>query len=430
MTTFLNTNQTDFEECILTALNSKREMSVDVNNVVHEIISKVQQQGDDALCALTEQFDRLQLDPASLALDQSVIDEEAAKVSKEQLEALELAAKRIKDFHEKQMPQDIGYEDEIGVELGLRWTPMQSAGLYVPGGLASYPSSLLMNAIPAHVAGVERLVMMVPTPEGEINPLVMAAAKLLNITEIYPIGGAQAIAALAYGTEQIRSVDKIVGPGNAYVAAAKKAVYGTVGIDMIAGPSEVLIIADESANINWIAADLLAQAEHDPSAQSILITTDERIKDEIDQAVRSQLKTLPKAEIARQSWDDNGLIILAQSIDEACAISDRFAPEHLELMVNDPDSLLPKIKHAGAIFMGHYTPEAIGDYIGGPNHVLPTARSARFASGLSVFDFLKRTTLLKCGIEQLQQIGSQAIILSEAENLAAHGRSIAIRSNS
>ena len=425
----LTTSDNNFKTEFAVLLSAKRESAADVNASVTEIIEKVRQNGDQAVIALTSQFDEQDLTPETLSISKSEITAALETIDKPTLEALELAAKRITDHHEKQRPSDQRYTDELGIELGYRWGPVTAAGLYVPGGTAAYPSSVLMNALPAKVAGVERLVMVVPTPKGITNPLVLAAAHLAGIDEIYRIGGAQAIAALSYGTETIKPVDKIVGPGNAYVAAAKRQVFGTVGIDMIAGPSEVLIIADKANNPDWLAADLLAQAEHDVAAQSILITDDETLANNVEKAVAAQLKMLPRGDIASQSWSDFGAIIIVEDLSQAPALSDQLAPEHLELAVEDPETLFTKIKHAGAVFIGHHTPEAIGDYVGGSNHVLPTARSARFSSGLSVLDFMKKTTILKCSSDGLRALGPAAIALAEAEGLTAHAKSVAIRLN-
>jgi histidinol dehydrogenase len=425
----LNNRDADFEEKFATLLNAKRESAADVNSAVAAIIDTVRNQGDQALYDYTQRFDNLDLSETGLAITKDEINAAEKNIDNETMDALKLAAMRIRTHHEKQRPEDQRYQDELGVEIGYRWGPVSAAGLYVPGGTAAYPSSVLMNALPAKVAGVERLVMVVPTPQGVTNPLVLAAAKLAGVDELYRIGGAQAIAALTYGTETIKPVDKIVGPGNAYVAAAKRQVFGTVGIDMIAGPSEVLIIADANNNADWVAADLLAQAEHDVAAQSILITDDETLADNVARAVDAQLKTLERGEIAAQSWKDFGAIILVDDINAAIPLSDRLAPEHLELAVQDPETLFDKISHAGAVFIGHHTPEAIGDYVGGSNHVLPTARSARFSSGLSVLDFMKKTTILKCSSDALRALGPAAITLAEAEGLGAHARSVSIRLN-
>lgn len=425
----LNNQDSEFEQQFQTLLNAKRESAADVNDAVSEIIKNVRINGDNALYELTERFDNQDLKTSGLTITDDEIDEAIKNVPAETMQALELAATRIESHHKKQQPENQRYTDELGIELGYRWSPVTAAGLYVPGGTASYPSSVLMNAIPAKVAGVERLVMVVPTPNGVTNPLVLAAAKLAGIKEIYRIGGAQAIAALTYGTETISPVDKIVGPGNAYVAAAKRQVFGTVGIDMIAGPSEVLIIADKNNNPDWIAADLLAQAEHDVAAQSILITDTPDLASEVEKAVAAQLTTLPRGDIAGKAWADFGAIILVDELEKAAELSDRLAPEHLELALDDPETMFEKIKHAGAVFIGHHTPEAIGDYVGGSNHVLPTARSARFSSGLNVLDFMKKTTILKCSADGLRALGPSAITLAEAEGLGAHARSVSIRMN-
>ena len=424
---FLSTQDADFETRFQALLNAKREDSPDVDATVAEIIADVRERGDAAVIELTSKFDRLNLAPDTLAFDELEIMAHCATVPGEEREALELAAGRIRAYHEKQMPEDAWWTDASGAQLGWRWTPVSAAGLYVPGGLASYPSSVLMNAIPAKVAGVGRLAIVVPTPDGKVNPLVLLAAQIAGVDEIYRIGGAQAIAALAYGTKTIAPVDKITGPGNAYVAAAKRRVFGKVGIDMIAGPSEILIIADADNDPAWIATDLLSQAEHDESAQSILITTDEGFGRAVAQEVEKQLEELERREIAGPSWRDYGAVITVADMDEAVAISDRIAPEHLELCTADAEALSAKITHAGAIFIGAWTPEAIGDYVGGPNHVLPTARSARFSSGLSVLDFMKRTTLAQMTPEALKAIGPAAETLATSESLQAHGLSVRAR---
>jgi histidinol dehydrogenase len=423
----LNSTDPDFEDAFARLLTMKREDSPDVDDAVASIISDVRKRGDAAVIELTQTFDRVELSPATLAFTADEIDAACATVPEDEARALELAAERIRAYHERQMPKDASWTDESGATLGWRWGPVSAAGLYVPGGLASYPSSVLMNAIPARVAGVERLVMTAPTPGGAVNPLVLMAAKLSGIDTVYRIGGAQAIAALAYGTETIRPVDKITGPGNAYVAAAKRRVFGQVGIDMIAGPSEILVVADAENDPDWVAIDLLSQAEHDESAQSILITTDAAFGDAVQEAVARRLKTLERRAIAGASWRDFGAVIVVRDLSEAAALTDRIAPEHLELCVADPDALAAKISHAGAIFLGRWTPEAIGDYVGGPNHVLPTARSARFSSGLSVMDFLKRTTLARMTPESLKAIGPAAEILARSESLEAHGLSVNAR---
>ncbi len=427
MPVFLDTRDAGFETDFQVLLSAKREDSPDVDHVVAEIIADVRARGDAAVLELTAKFDRMELSADKLAVSAAEVDAEIAKVSDEDRAALELAAERIRAYHSRQMPEDAMWTDATGAQLGWRWTPVSAAGLYVPGGLASYPSSVLMNAIPAKVAGVGRLAITVPTPDGVINPLVLLAARLSGVDEIYRIGGAQAIAALAYGTETIKPVDKITGPGNAFVAAAKRRVFGKVGIDMIAGPSEILVIADGDNDPDWIALDLMSQAEHDESAQSILITTDAEFGKAVAQAVEKRLETLERRAIAGKSWEDFGAIITVADLDEAAALSDRIAPEHLELCVADVDALSAKITHAGAIFLGHWTPEAIGDYVGGPNHVLPTARSARFSSGLSVMDFVKRTTLSKMTPEALKAIGPAAEALAASESLEAHGLSVTAR---
>ena len=427
MPQFLDASAIDFEERFVALLGAKREDSPDVDAVVAEIIADVRARGDAAVIDLTSKFDRLDLTPETLAFSAEEIDAFCEQVSQEDRTALELAATRIRAYHERQMPEDASWTDESGATLGWRWTPVSAAGLYVPGGLASYPSSVLMNAIPAKVAGVERLAIVVPTPDGQANPLVLLAARLAGVDEVYRIGGAQAVAALAYGTETIAPVDKITGPGNAFVAAAKRRVFGKVGIDMIAGPSEILVIADKDNNPDWIALDLLSQAEHDESAQSILITDDESFGKAVAAAVDKRLETLERRAIAGASWRDYGAVITVSDLSAAAQLSNRVAPEHLELCVQDPDGLAEEITHAGAIFLGQYTPEAIGDYVGGPNHVLPTARSARFSSGLSVMDFVKRTTLSKMTLASLRAIGPSAERLAISESLEAHGLSVRAR---
>ena len=416
-----------FEAAFTTLLNSKREAEADVDAVVAAIIADVRQRGDAALIDYTRRFDRLALTAATLRIADSELDAAAAACDAATIEALELAAARITDYHRRQKPADLDYRDSVGVRLGHRWTAVEAAGLYVPGGTAAYPSSVLMNALPAKVAGVERLVMTVPTPDGVVAPLVLAAARLAGVSEVYRVGGAQAVAALAFGTATIAKVDKIVGPGNAYVAAATRQVFGTVGIDMIAGPSEILVVADAENRPDFIAADLLSQAEHDTAAQSILITDDAGFAEAVAGAVEQQLKALPRTAIARASWESHGAIITVDSLDDAVALIDRIAPEHLELAVADPDALAARVRNAGAIFLGRYTPEAIGDYLAGPNHVLPTARSARFSSGLSVLDFMKRSSLISCDAAALAAIGPAAVRLAEAEGLDAHARSVALR---
>jgi len=423
----LATTDPSFEADFDALLNLKREVSEDVDGVVSDIIARVRDKGDAALIALTAQFDRMELTQDRLAISEEEIEAAAFSALADQREALETAAARIEAYHRRQMPEDARWTDEQGVSLGWRWTPVDAAGLYAPGGLASYPSSVLMNAIPAKVAGVPRVALCVPTPDGEVNPLVLLAAKLGGVSEIYRIGGAQAIAAMAYGTERIAPVDVIVGPGNAYVAAAKRQVFGRVGIDSIAGPSEILVIADAQNDPDWIALDLLSQAEHDESAQSILITDDAGFGDAVAEAVETRLKTLERRAIAGASWQGNGAIIVVRDLSEAAVLANRIAAEHLELCVADPEALSKQVRHAGAIFLGRWTPEAVGDYVGGPNHVLPTARSARHASGLSVMDFLKRTTLLKCAPDALGAIGGAAETLAQAEGLEAHGMSVRAR---
>jgi histidinol dehydrogenase len=420
----------DFETRFRALLAGKREVSEDVDQIVRDIIEDVRQRGDAAVIDYTNRFDRLQaVSIAELTVTEAEIDAAIASVDSATLDALKLARDRIHSHHARQMPKDDRYTDAIGVELGSIWTAVEAVGIYVPGGLASYPSSVLMNAVPAKVAGVERIAMVVPSPDGILNPLVLAAARVAGVTEIYRIGGAQAVAALAYGTDSIAPVAKIVGPGNAFVAAAKRRVFGTVGIDMIAGPSEVLIVADGENNPDWLAADLLAQAEHDPAAQSILVTTDATLADAVEAAVERQLRTLPRGDVAGASWRDYGAVITVRTLEEALPLVNRIAPEHLELAVADPEALLKGVRNAGAIFMGHHTPEAIGDYVGGSNHVLPTARSARFSSGLSVLDFVKRTSILRCNAQNLKALGPAAIALGEAEGLSAHARSVSIRLN-
>lgn len=425
----LDTRQPEFERAFRDVLAMKREVSEDVDARVRSIISDVRARGDVALAEYTARFDRVDVGTQGLEISRSERSAARAACTADALNALEFAATRIRAFHERQRPSDLFYTDDAGVSLGWRWSAVQSVGLYVPGGQASYPSSVLMNAIPARVAGVDRIEMVVPTPDGAVDPLVLVAADIAGVDRIYRVGGAQAVAALAYGTETIAPVAKIVGPGNAYVAAAKKQVFGTVGIDMIAGPSEVVVIADHTGNADWIAADLLAQAEHDAAAQSILITTDAALASRVEVAVESQLKTLPRHEIARASWAEFGAIILVPALEMAVSLADRLAAEHLELHVEDADALAACVRNAGAIFIGAHTPEAIGDYVGGSNHVLPTARSARFASGLGVMDFVKRTSLLKCSADGLRQLGPAAIALGHAEGLTAHARSVAIRMN-
>jgi histidinol dehydrogenase len=410
-------------------LFATREDEEDVAQVVKAIIADVRARGDVALIELTNKFDRAGVTLETLKLQASEIDAALAKVSKAQLEAIETAARRIETYHKRQLPADERFTDETGALLGWRWTSVDSVGLYVPGGTASYPSSVLMNAIPATVAGVKRIVMVTPASGGAISPLVLAAARRAGITEIYRIGGAQAVAALAYGTKTIKPVDKIVGPGNAYVAAAKREVFGQVGIDSIAGPSEILVVADGQNDPEWIAADLLSQAEHDASSQSILITDDAAFAGQVAEAVTRQIAILPRKDIAAKSWNDNGAIITVAKLDDAAPLADAIAPEHLEIATADPEGFSQKVRHAGAIFLGRHTPEAMGDYIAGPNHVLPTSRTARFSSGLSVLDYMKRTTLLQLDARSMAAIGPAALTLAESEGLEAHARSIAARLN-
>jgi histidinol dehydrogenase len=429
MAVWLRTADPNFEDGFKALLGQKREQAEDVNDKVAAIIAQVRAGGDRALADLTLMFDSLDLSKAGMRVSEAEIEAARGQVNQTTREALQLAHDRILDHHLRQLPKDDRYRDPIGVELGTRWTPVPSVGLYVPGGTASYPSSVLMNALPAKVAGVPRIVMTVPAPRATLNPLVLVAAELAGVREIYRIGGAQAIAALAYGTETIEPVAKIVGPGNAYVAAAKRQVYGQVGIDMVAGPSEVVVIADRDNDPAWIASDLLAQAEHDEAAQAILITDDAGFGRDVASAVEAELALLPRAETARASWRDFGAIIVVHHLDEAPAIADRLAPEHLEIATSNADALSARIANAGAIFVGRFTPEVIGDYVAGSNHVLPTARSARFASGLSVLDFMKRSSILKLEPEHLALLGPAAMTLAEAEGLDAHRRSVAIRLN-
>jgi histidinol dehydrogenase len=427
MTFFLTTDAPDFEAAFVQLLSMKREEAEDVDQAVAAIIADVRARGDAALIDLTARFDRMEVTAERLAFSEAEIEAEIAKVSPEDRAALELAAERIRAYHARQLPEDQSWTDASGATLGWRWTAVSAAGLYVPGGLASYPSSVLMNAIPAKVAGVERLVVTCPTPGGVVNPLVLLAARIAGVDTVYRVGGAQAVAALAYGTATIAPVDKITGPGNAYVAAAKRRVFGRVGIDMIAGPSEILVIADGDNDPDWVALDLLSQAEHDESAQSILITTDAAFGQAVARAVEARLETLERRAIAGASWRDNGAVIVVRDLAEAAALANRIAPEHLELLVAEPEALAALIPHAGAIFLGAWTPEAIGDYVGGPNHVLPTARSARFSSGLNVLDFMKRTTMARMTPEALAAIGPAAERLAISESLEAHGLSVRAR---
>ncbi len=410
-------------------LNSKRETSEEVGATVAAIIADVRARGDAAVLELTEKFEKFPVTHETLRFTTDEIDAAAARIPAEVRDALQVAHDRITAHHEKQKPLDHVYQDHLGVTLGTIWTPVEAVGIYVPGGLAVYPSSVLMNAVPARVAGASRIAMTVPTPGGEVNDAVLAAAKIAGVTEIYRVGGAQAIAALAYGTATIAPVSKIVGPGNAYVAAAKRQVFGTVGIDMIAGPSEVLVIADKSANPSWVAADLLAQTEHGGGARAILVTTDALLADSVAVEVERQLALLPRQAIAREGWEEFSAIIIVPTLAEAVELANRIASEHVELALDDPESLLPRIRNAGAIVLGHHTPEAIGDYVGGSNHVLPTARSARFASGLGVLDFMKRTSILGCDPGSLAALAPSAITLAATEGLDGHGRSVSIRLN-
>jgi histidinol dehydrogenase len=425
----LDRSSADFTKEFDKFLAMKREVAADIEAVTRAIVEDVARRGDAALIEATRKYDRLDLDAQHMRVGAGEVAAAIKACDRTTMEALELARDRIESFHRRQLPKDERFTDALGVELGWRWSAIEAVGLYVPGGTAAYPSSVLMNAVPAKVAGVARLVMVVPSPEGKLNPLVLAAAHLGGVSEIYRVGGAQAVAALAYGTVTIAPVAKVVGPGNAYVAAAKRLVFGKVGIDMIAGPSEVLVIADRTANADWIAADLLAQAEHDVNAQSILITDDAALAGEVERAIEAQLLTLPRAGIARASWNDFGAVILVDNIGKAIDLANAIAAEHLEIMTADPESLAAQIRNAGALFLGSHTPEAIGDYVGGSNHVLPTARSARFSSGLGVLDFMKRTSVLKCGPDQLRSLGPAAMTLGKAEGLEAHARSIGMRLN-
>ncbi|MGD9810472.1 MAG: histidinol dehydrogenase [Sphingobium sp.] len=425
----LDARAPDFESCFAALVDARREADEDVSAKVREIVADVRARGDAALQDMTLAFDRHDLDVTGWRVDPAEMDAALAGLEPELRGALELAAERIATYHEKQRPEDRDERDAAGVRLGARWNAVEAAGLYVPGGRAAYPSSVLMNAIPAKVAGVERIVIMTPTPGGAINPLVLAAAKLAGVTEMWRVGGAQAVAALAHGTDRIAPVDVIVGPGNAWVAEAKRQLYGVVGIDMVAGPSEIVVVADAQNDPEWIAADLLSQAEHDPTSQSILFTDDGVFADAVAEAVERQIDLLPTRETARASWDANGAIIIVPSLDTAMPLVDRLAPEHLELAVDDPDALFAKVRHAGSVFMGRMTPEAVGDYVAGPNHVLPTGRRARFSSGLSVLDFMKRTSFLALDKAALEAIGPAAVALARAEGLPAHAASVANRLN-
>jgi histidinol dehydrogenase len=423
----LDTTSPGFEAAFSGLLSQARETTETVDRAVTGIIADVRARGDAAVIDLTARFDRQTLTADRLRIATAEIDAATASVPRELIDALDLAATRIEAFHQAQLPQDLRMTDAAGVTTGMRWNALDAVGLYVPGGKAAYPSSVLMNAIPAKAAGVGRIAMCVPTPDGVLNPLVLAAARRAGVTEIYRIGGAQAVAAMAYGTATIAPVDRIVGPGNAYVAEAKRQVFGRVGIDSIAGPSEVVVLADASNDPRRVAVDLMAQAEHDEAAQSILIVTDAAFGDAVAAAVAAELPTLPRQAIAGASWDAHGAVIAVRDWDEAVALVDRLAPEHLQLLLPDPEAVFAKVRHAGAVFLGSYCPEAVGDYIAGPNHVLPTGRTARFASGLSVFDFLKRTTWVSATQDALNRIGPAAVALAEAEGLQAHARSIALR---
>jgi len=425
----LDISDSGFEDAFAAALAAKRDDEADVDAVVSAILADVRARGDAALVEYTRRFDRLDPGSAGFAVSGREVAEAVDACVPEALDALKLAAGRIEAYHRRQYPEDLDYTDESGVALGARWRPVAAAGLYVPGGTAAYPSSVLMNAVPARVAGVGRIVMVVPTPDGRINPLVLAAAHIAGVSEIYRVGGAQAVAALAFGTATIAPVDKIVGPGNAYVAAAKRQVFGVVGIDSIAGPSEILVVADSANDPRWIAVDLLSQAEHDTAAQSILVTDDADFADAVTAAVDQTLPSLARAEIAGESWRRHGLVIRVDRLDQAPALVDRIAPEHLELAVADPEALAARIRNAGAMFLGRHTPEAVGDYVAGPNHVLPTGRTARFSSGLSVLDFMKRTSIVRCDAEALAAIGPAAVTLAECEGLGAHALSVAVRLN-
>jgi len=425
----LDTRESDFETRFAELVAAKREVEANVGDVVADILKDVRHNGDKALVAYTNKFDRVSLTARDLRVTKQEVDAAVAACGAETLDALRVAADRIADYHRRQMPEDLSYTDSVGMRLGYRWTAVQAAGLYVPGGLAAYPSSVLMNAIPAKVAGVDRLVMVVPAPDGTLNPLVLAAAQVAGVDEIYRIGGAQAVAALAYGTETIRPVDKIVGPGNAYVAEAKRQVFGVVGIDMIAGPSEILVVADGGNDPSWIAADLLSQAEHDANAQAILITDSAEFADAVCKAVEAHLANLPRAGIAGKSWAAFGGVVVARGLGEVPGLVDRIAPEHLELATENAEELAGQVHNAGAIFIGRYTPEAVGDYVAGPNHVLPTSGSARFSSGLGVLDFLKRSSIIAGTPDSLAAVGPSAVALANAEGLEAHALSVSIRLN-
>ena len=423
----LRTKDADFEAQFSSFIKIKREKSEDVNASVSKILEAVKSRGDDALVEFTKSYDDFDINPARMRIAEDDIDIAVKSCSASEIEALNLAADRIKDYHKKQMPEDLQYIDAMGVTLGYRWSPVNSVGIYVPGGMGAYPSSVLMNAIPAKIAGVKRLVMVVPTPKGNINSLVLAAAKIAGVDDIFRIGGAQAVAALAYGTDSVPAVDKIVGPGNVYVATAKKQVFGVVGIDMFAGPSEVLVVADAENDPNWIASDLLAQAEHDTSAQAILITDDEGFANSVDIRLQEIAKDLSRSDTALSSWKNFGAIIIVDDVNQSVALIDRISPEHLQLAVESPESISKEVSNAGAIFLGRFTPEAMGDYLAGPSHVLPTDGTARFSSGLGVADFMKRSSIIGCDSDSLSKLGPHAAILAEAEGLQAHALSITSR---
>ena len=429
MATRLDIRDSGFEDAFVRLLDTRRGTETDVDDAVRAILAEVREKGDEAVIAYTREFDGFELSSETMAVEAKEIEAAREAVDPDVIESLELAAGRIADFHRRQAPEGVDYTDEAGLRLASRWRPLAAVGLYVPGGTAAYPSTVLMNALPAKIAGVGRLAMVVPAPKGEINPLVLAAAAIAGVDEIYRIGGAQAVGALAFGTETVAAVDKIVGPGNAYVAAAKRQVFGTVGIDMIAGPSEILVLADGLNDPDWIAADLLSQAEHDTAAQAILITDDGDFADRVLAAIDGHLKTLPRAEIAAASWRDHGAVIIVDALADALPLIDRLAPEHLEIAAEDADDLSEGVNNAGAIFLGRFAPEAIGDYVAGPNHVLPTARSARYSSGLGVLDFVKRTSIIGCDGAALANVGPAAIILARAEGLDAHALSVSIRLN-
>ena len=423
----LDARDPGFAATFASLVDDRRDSDGDVTATVTAIIADVARRGDVAVFELTEKFDGINLSPQNIAVSDAEVEAACASIENDLMVALEHAAARIRAFHEAQRPADRDATDSDGIRAGWRWSAVDAAGLYVPGGLASYPSSVLMNAIPAKVAGVERLVMVTPTPGGRMNPLVLAAARLAGVDTIYRIGGAQAVAALAFGTASIAPVDKIVGPGNAYVAEAKRQLYGRVGIDMVAGPSEILVVADAANDPAWIAADLMSQAEHDPVAQSILITDDAGFADSVCAEIEALLTRLPNPAVARASWDRFGAVIVVQSLEQAAGLVNALAPEHLQIATDDPQHLFNQVRHAGSVFLGRYTPEAIGDYVGGPNHVLPTGRRARFASGLSVADFMKRTTFLGCSVPGLTVVGPSAIALARAEGLHAHAESVDVR---